>query len=186
MDTNASEPPADMASSSGHSQSSTPLSSPPDSPLTPVLTANNSRILRLSKPGVCEPTGRTGTQSPNDADCLHSTDAPAILRLRQRNGNASHHETPPRSSKLANRRLEPLHIARPEKRCCPSSIPLMILAYLDKSDGRVVGQMLPPFMLVGVPYCTNALMYQVQIHEIVARASPKVCLLPPYAIVQMY
>ncbi|KAM7204420.1 hypothetical protein V8F33_001722 [Rhypophila sp. PSN 637] len=143
-------------SSSGSCRSTTPLSSPPESPpLAASMLSGDARssdiepqplrrILR-SQATTDAPGGREPAGSARNAD--HDTDAPAA-RLRGRSDLPNYRETPPKRPKTALRQRGLLSTARlQEEQCCPPEIPIMLLAFLDKMDGTVI----PTFMLAGVP-----------------------------------
>ncbi|KAL8367223.1 hypothetical protein RB599_010286 [Gaeumannomyces hyphopodioides] len=167
------------SSSPGRSQSTTPLSSPPKSPLATLSAAgvpfgNAARGLADTSPPAdddaddcrlpedqsfrqllrsrvtnSDKSGGGTAESARNADCQHATNAP-VARLRGRSGKPGYYEAPPRRSKPL-RQPELLSTARLQERCCPPKISSMLLAFLDKMDGIAIGQM-PAFILVGVPF----------------------------------
>ncbi|KAL8366290.1 hypothetical protein RB595_004861 [Gaeumannomyces hyphopodioides] len=180
-DASSTERHADAAHSSspGPSQSTTPLSSPPESPPATLSAAGvpfgnaargladtsppadsdaddcrlpkdqSFRQLLRSRVTKSDKSGGGTAESARNADCQHATNAP-VARLRGRSGKPGYYEAPPRRSKPL-RQPELLGTARLQERCCPPKISSTLLAFLDKMDGAAIGQM-PTFMLAGVSF----------------------------------
>jgi hypothetical protein len=159
-----------------HSQLSTPLSTPPESPHIASSSAaeepSENTALQLASIVLPDDSGadncgetlnpRGGPINSNmsvetvtgscDNTSRDATGSATSVRLRPRNGKLDYHEAPVRSSKPANPRPDPPGQGNAgKKRCCPPEIPAAFLAILDKLDAYAVKQVLSTYVSLRTP-----------------------------------
>ncbi|KAK0749761.1 hypothetical protein B0T18DRAFT_407523 [Schizothecium vesticola] len=169
-DTSTTEPLNDVAlTSPGHHRLSPPLSSPPDSPGTEILSrCSTARLTDITPPGDSDvedyplPTNTPFRQTPclqgrllnghasgkatescSDGNPQPNTNPTTTTRLRPQKEKPDYYEVPPRNSKPTVRQPRLLNTAKiPKERCCPPHIPPSLLDTLEKSEVHAVRRLL--------------------------------------------